>query len=300
MSERRPIEGRPIEPLPGQDAFAVPPSRPREPDAARPHPRPTPQRPGTSRRGRAYGIVSGLVAAALVLGPASAILARAAGDEKATGRLPGGLSELTVEAGSTNVVVAAVPAGQLPGLSVRSSSFGFGSGVDVPQLEGTTLRVSNVCADGLRICSATVEIRVPASTRVRVVGTAADISASGLTAGIDARTVSGDIELSRVGGTVNAVTTGGDVTVAESAVETVAARSTSGDIVVTLTRAPTSLEATTTSGDAHVRVPDDATAYEVASTSTSGDVTDGIDNAPGSPHRITVSSTSGDIDVRRG
>src|SRR5690606_17059175 len=148
------------------------------------------------------------------------------------------------------------------------------------RLDGGTLRVASRCP-GLTFdrCDIAYELVVPADGPVR-----ADVD-------------SGDVTVSGVSGRLDLHADSGDVTATDLTSTEVNATTDSGDVELGFRRAPTRVQADADSGDVTVRVPK-GTRYRVDGTTGSGsrDVEVGVD--PESGHRIIVTTSSGDVEVR--
>ena len=110
----------------------------------------------------------------------------------------------------------------------------------------------------------------------------------------------GDITVDGVGTTVRAEASVGTVRLLDVTAETVEALSSVGEVVVELDVPPSSLTATTSTGDVHVTVPDGDTTYRVRSTTSLGSVTTTVPVDDASPHRLELLTSIGDVTVRPG
>ncbi|HZG89082.1 MAG TPA: DUF4097 family beta strand repeat-containing protein, partial [Pseudonocardia sp.] len=156
--------------------------------------------------------------------------------------------------------------------------------VEVVRHEGDLLHIESQCPPDSQQagpCRIDYDITVPRGTVVTIAGASGDLATSGLTGPLTARSASGSI---RVGEHQSATTT------AESA---------SGDVTVHLGTRPVTLEATSTSGNVQVTLPD-AGPYRVAADTVTGRTDVGVRSDPGARSTIRVRTTSGDVSVGTG
>jgi hypothetical protein len=183
---------------------------------------------------------------------------------------------------------------------------------------------------GRREDEAQISIALPRTASVRVSTVSADGLLSGLTARANVRTVSGELVLDDVSGDVTARTisgridvralrgslTGesvsGSLTVQALAMPELNVKTVSGELVVDLAQAPSSVTMRSVSGDLVVRIPADA-GYRLDARSVSGQiVADGRRlgaGRPGPPQgeirtgdesvRVSATSVSGDVTMLR-
>jgi hypothetical protein len=148
--------------------------------------------------------------------------------------------------------------------------------------DGDLLHIESECPDPApnQPCRIDYDVQAPRGTVVTLAGASGDLDTSGLTAEQSARSVSGDVELVGIGA------------------DTVAARSTSGDVRLGLDVVPRRVEAESVSGGVTVTVPDGT--YRVDADTVSGDVDVDVPTDPSAGADLRLQSTSGDIEVRRG
>ncbi|MGZ0150120.1 DUF4097 family beta strand repeat-containing protein [Kribbella sp. WER1] len=161
-------------------------------------------------------------------------------------------------------------------------------------------------------CSADYEITVPRGTKVTGESGSGDVQLTGV-GGVDAKATSGSLELRDIDGDVNLDATSGDVSVhglngkldvkANSGdIEgkdlkggPVDVETTSGDIELTLAEA-NDVHAKDTSGDVQITAP--GTDYKVSTDTGHGDIENKLGNTDNGSHSVSVSTTSGDIELR--
>lgn len=185
--------------------------------------------------------------------------------------------------------------------------------------QGDTLTITVDCPGSpvFRECSVDYIVDLPATVSVDVDVSSGDIKLDGIHGGAHVSTSSGDITLDGVTGGARLSSTSGDIRVrgldgdsldveATSgdlaldglSVKTLKATATSGDIGAAFTTAPTTVDATSTSGDVTITMPRGEMAYKVRMETTSGDTKSDISSTESGPGSISVRATSGDVAIR--
>ncbi|ONH31891.1 DUF4097 family beta strand repeat-containing protein [Pseudofrankia asymbiotica] len=259
------------------------------------------QPPVGGRRG-ARGVllaIGVLLAAALALGAGTQAIKLTTGEERRDERitLPASVDRLEVRASSGTLTLtgtpddAAVVDAKLTG-TVHPPTLK----VDI---DGHTARVHTDCSwQMLLSCDATLRLAVPAGVTVVARSSSGDIRAAGLAGPIDLHTSSGDVSADGCSGTARLSTSSGDVRATHLGAATVYAHSSSGDVKVDLTVAPTDVEATTSSGNVRVTVPAGSETYDATANTSSGDDSVRVATDPRSARRIEARSSSGDVSIR--
>jgi hypothetical protein len=177
------------------------------------------------------------------------------------------------------------------------------------RIEGTVLHLDTDCGPD---CTASYQVEAPAGVKVRGKLQSGDIALAGVGAS-DVTVTSGDVVVDGATGSVKVKTTSGDITVRDATAgaslaatsgdlraidvggSPVSAKTTSGDVTVRTT-AVGSVTAQATSGDVSVLVPDGA--YRVNTSLKSGDAqVVGIRHDPAATNVIDVRTHSGDVTV---
>lgn len=185
--------------------------------------------------------------------------------------------------------------------------------------QGDTLTVTAECPGSQMIRECTVDyiVDLPPSASVDIGVSSGDIRLEGMAGGAQVTTSSGDITLKDIAGEARLSSTSGDIQVRGLAgdsldvratsgdlaltglsVKTVKASATSGDIDAAFTAAPTTVDATSTSGDMTITMPRSEMAYKVRMQTSSGDTDSDIGNTESGPGSISVRATSGDVAIR--
>jgi hypothetical protein len=144
------------------------------------------------------------------------------------------------------------------------------------------------------------ELRVPAAIDIQVRDASGDIRLSGVQGSVDLRSDGGAISVQGGSGTARLHTDDGAILAGGLRATDVDASSGSGRIAIQLTVVPRQVVARSRDGDVQVVVPAGPQAYRVDATTTDGKVNTALPTDPDSPVRITASSGSGDVVLRRG
>lgn len=142
-------------------------------------------------------------------------------------------------------------------LEIRASGCGTGTGL------------------GFRVCELRYRVEVPRALAISIDSAGGDITAHGLS------------------GPLNLTTSGGQVRADALAAKNIAARTDGGSMHLTLAAVPDLLDLRTTGGGVEVRLPGGD--YAVDARSGGGRHSIGVHTASGSPHRIMVRSSGGDV-----
>ncbi|TCN37154.1 putative adhesin [Kribbella orskensis] len=177
---------------------------------------------------------------------------------------------------------------------------------DTYSVDGETLKLDGDC--GWQ-CTADFVITVPRGTKVTGENGTGDLSITGV-GGIDASSrsgdislrdvtgdvkldlTSGDVEIDRLTGKLDIVATSGDIDATRLKGGAVNVETTSGDLQLELDE-QNDVRAKGTSSDVEVKAP--AGDYKVHTETRSGDVENGLGNAPDGSHSIDASTVSGDV-----
>lgn len=229
-------------------------------------------------------IVGAVVAALMVLTAALSAMGQASRHtETTTHDLSAGLTSLEVVNDVGSVWVTAVEAGERPRAVVRSTGGFFEPSVGLSET-GDTATLTGDCPSNIWFgpCDVEWEVFVPADVALSLESSVGDITVAG-----PAATVSAGVSV-------------GQVNVSGATAEVLDLRSSVGDIVVDLAAPPTTLTATTSTGDVRVTVPDGATAYRVRSTTSVGTVSTTVPVDDASDHRLELLTSVGDVHVTTG
>ena len=110
----------------------------------------------------------------------------------------------------------------------------------------------------------------------------------------------GEVTVTEVTGPLSVTTDVGGLTARNIGSPTVRASSSVGDITLGLVTPPQQIEATTSTGDVTMDVPDDGAGYRVRTDTSVGSVSNELGSTPGADRVIEVSTSVGDITLRRG
>lgn len=123
-----------------------------------------------------------------------------------------------------------------------------------------------------------------------------DVTARGLGAGGELRTHSGEVTLQDGTGNFVLESRSGDVRGADLASQRVRAETASGDVDLLFRRAPSEVDAFTSSGMVHITLPK-GEAYNVVTDTGSGDTEIGVRTDPGSPRIVRAGTESGNVAI---
>lgn len=158
------------------------------------------------------------------------------------------------------------------------------------------LQLRASCPDWYGQCGLSYVVHVPAGTAVRARSGAADIDVAGVGA-VDLAASSGDVRVRDTTGPLTVRASSGGVRVSGVRSDRVSAQASSGEVDLALASAPDELEASTSSGDLTVRLPDDGAGYRVSTRTGSGDERVSVRRDDTSPRTLTARTGSGDLDV---
>ncbi|WP_027347152.1 DUF4097 family beta strand repeat-containing protein [Hamadaea tsunoensis] len=172
----------------------------------------------------------------------------------------------------------------------------------VEHWDGSTLIISVEC-DEARFygeCGIDYAIEVPPAVEIVADVSSGDVLVDGTSGPIRVTASSGDVHLLRTRTQrIQVETTSGDITGEGLEAGSLVASVTSGDVQLAYADAPTTVAVTATSGDVGVTMPSTGTAYQVSMRTTSGDQHSDFASTAGAAGSITVSTTSGDVSLRR-
>jgi DUF4097 and DUF4098 domain-containing protein YvlB len=167
-------------------------------------------------------------------------------------------------------------------------------------------------------CGLNATLDVPADTPVDLATGGGNVQASGLQRDVTMDTAGGDVTLSGIGGNtdlstgggnVNAgdlggvvtfTTAGGDVTVNDLFSANVKLETGGGNVALTFTKVPASLDITSSGGDITVVLPHSTTTqYDISYQTEGGDYSapEGLANLAAKDHTITLDSGGGNVNI---
>ncbi|MEO3802682.1 DUF4097 family beta strand repeat-containing protein [Nonomuraea sp. B1E8] len=229
---------------------------------------------------RTMAIAGGLLASALALtGCGLAKIGGPTEQETASYQVTEKVTTLRLESGAGDTVIT-----ETGGAAVRVTETLRWSGDDKPtaehKVEGEALFVTYDCPSNFGSCSVDYKVEVPKGLAVDLEAGSGNITLRDLTGVIDVKVGSGDVEAAGLGG------------------KKVYAEAGSGNIELKYRSAPDDARLKTGSGDTRLVVP--AGTYAVTTDIGSGDENVKVDNDGSSPHKISVSAGSGNVDVEPG
>jgi hypothetical protein len=160
-----------------------------------------------------------------------------------------------------------------------------------------TLTISIGCGSTLLgWCDTSADVAVPPGMAVNAGLRTGNLRSSGLTGALTLRSDTGDVTVWDSQGPVSVTSTTGNVTLVQSSSGSVRATSATGEVSLTFARPPSLVDASSTTGDVHVRVPPTPSGYAV-SRSSGGSARGTVADSPQSPDHITARSTTSDVAV---
>lgn len=169
--------------------------------------------------------------------------------------------------------------------------------------DGQTLRVTGTCGMWLWTgpnCGVDYTLEVPAGVAVRARTSTGDITISDIGGGpLHLTTSTGDIRVTGADGDLELHSSTGDVVASGITSDAVNASTGTGDVRLTLSTAPRTIVAHTTTGDVHIVVPD-GPAYRVEADTNTGDTRVTVQRNDTSGRSIVARTSTGDVNVRYG
>jgi Putative adhesin len=259
---------------------------------------PVPRRSGAGRYFRVLGALAALGVA--VLGARTVVGAATLSDDHAHATYPLSGNRLVIDGnGSTSSV--RITAGAPGRVEVDRTVFHDIQRPPVTQrMERDHLQLGLRCPNFMVVrCESRYELKVPPSVSLKIDVPDGEIRVSGINGAMDLRSDSGAITLQGGSGTTKLASNDGAIRASRLAATTVEASSDSGRIALDLALVPQRVAATSRDGSIRIQVPAGPTAYDVRASSTDGRVTVAVPTADDSPRRISATSDSGGVVVRR-
>lgn len=205
-------------------------------------------------------------------------------------------SALTIDARSADVEIRSGDGDQVT-VTQRFRRNVFGSDPKDKYREGKLEIGGGSCGFLAVGCDTSYVVVVPRQTKVTAHSNSGELKASDLPAGADLKVSSGGIEVHRIGTDLRMASSSGDVGAFDVDAGTVNAVSSSGNVELTFTKAPTDVEARSSSGDVLIEVPKDKDTYQVVTETSSGDELVKVETDPASKRTVRGRSSSGDVSV---
>ncbi|MFI5709657.1 DUF4097 family beta strand repeat-containing protein [Kribbella sp. NPDC051620] len=146
-------------------------------------------------------------------------------------------------------------------------------------------------------CHTDYVVTVPRDLDVTIRTSSGDLKVVGLGGSTTLESSSGKIEAQNLSGSLTMESSSGDLEAAGLSSGSVTSKSSSGSVELSFSTAPTTVDVTTSSGDALVRLPEGVEAYKVDTDSKSGDENAEVKIDPAATRTIKVKSSSGDAVV---
>ncbi|MFI7634382.1 DUF4097 family beta strand repeat-containing protein [Nonomuraea sp. NPDC049400] len=229
---------------------------------------------------KTIAIAGGLLASALLLtGCGLASIAGPDNQDTTTYQVTDKVTKLQVKSGSGDTVVT-----ETDGNAVRVTETLNWRSDDKPKtehkVEGEALHLTYDCPSDWGSCSVDYKIEIPKGLAVDLDAGSGNITLRSLTGRLDAHLGSGDLDATGLAG------------------KQVVAEAGSGRIELKYASAPDSAELKSGSGDIVLTVPDGT--YDVNTEMGSGDAKVSVKDDGSSPHKVSLTSGSGDVTMSAG
>jgi hypothetical protein len=257
----------------------------------------SPARPGRRSPWRILGVVfAALVILVGVLTAASFMTWRTQTQDQV---YPGPVQRIELNVGTGDVLIRAAAGTDV---SVhRKLSWSLKKPTIRETVDGQTLRISEDCP-GVNFgpgCGVNYTIGVPPEVTLVIKSSTGDVTVQGIHGTIDASTSTGDVKISDATAKLTMHSSTGDVTGTGLASSDVQAQDSTGDVRLTFTTAPNTVDARTSTGDVTITVPN-GDAYNVNTTTSTGDRNVRVTQGGGATRSITAQASTGDVTVRYG
>ncbi|WP_432494018.1 DUF4097 family beta strand repeat-containing protein [Kineococcus auxinigenes] len=253
--------------------------------------------PAPPRRPAGRAALAVLAAAVVGFGAVDVLGDLTATRTESTREIGGVVAAVRTVGGTGDVVVVADPAAQ--GVQLRTLVHdGWARARSSADVVDGELRLSADCGSGswLSPCEVDWELTVPEGLDLNLRTGTGDQELTGVFGAVTARAGTGDVRWdSASGGSLDVETGTGELEV-RGEVASLRARAGTGDVEAWFDTAPTTVEVTTGTGDATVRVPTDGTYAVDVSTGLGDEVVEvPVDTTSG--QRISVRTSTGDASV---
>ncbi|GAA2383146.1 hypothetical protein Cme02nite_75830 [Catellatospora methionotrophica] len=165
------------------------------------------------------------------------------------------------------------------------------------EVSGQTLRISVDCPDDQENCAVHYTVKAPAGVAVIAKTTAGNVVLNDITGDLDVNTDAGNTTVKNAVGKLRVHTVSGDVNATGLKSTDVAVTTESGKQTIRFAAAPNLVEATAEAGDIEVAVPKADGGYQVKANTKDGTRTIDVTQDADSSRSISVTTTSGDVDV---
>jgi DUF4097 and DUF4098 domain-containing protein YvlB len=249
---------------------------------------------GTMSTERRYGIA---ISVALILGGAWWALTDLTEDtHKTENHYPVTGNVLTIESGSADLEIRS---GDVQDVTVtrRTERNVLGSEPKEKYKDGKLEIDHGGCGILSFGCDTEYVVVVPRTLKVTAEAESGELKVSDLSAGADLKSSSGGIEVHKLGGEVQLHSSSGDLEARDLDSSKVVASASSGNVELSFSSPPTSVDAKASSGDVTIQVPDDDAPYAVTDDSSSGERSVEVDRDDKATRSIRAKTSSGDVSV---
>jgi hypothetical protein len=249
---------------------------------------------GTMSPERRYGIA---ISVALILGGVYWALTSLTEDTKTSHETyPVVGSAVSIETGSTDVEVRSEDVREIT-VNRRVERNALGSDPK-DEYEDGKLRIKDTGCGFLSFgCDTDYVVTVPKDLAVTIKTSSGDLKVTGLGGTTTLKSSSGRIKADAVTGDLAMDTSSGNLEATGLSGGSVTGKSSSGSVELEFVKAPTKVEARTSSGDVSVLLPRGDETYRVDADTKSGDESTRVKSDPASTRIITLETSSGDATV---
>jgi hypothetical protein len=168
------------------------------------------------------------------------------------------------------------------------------------RMDGDQLIAKTGCRSVMNnYCTATYELRVPANTTLQLHTSDGNILVSGITGDLDLRTSDGAIHADGATGRLQLHTSDGSITARNLRGTTISAVTSDGRVLLTFAVDPAQVTARSSDGDVEITVPRDGTAYKVDAATSDGSRQVDVATNPDGSRSIFAHTSDGAVRVLR-
>ncbi len=245
-------------------------------------------------------IVAIVLAVILIVIGSSALIANVFESRRSTTqRFGDSVDSLVVSSANGEITVTAMSGTEI--VVERDEHYLFRRPSREAELVGSSLVLGDGCPSFnflfLGGCRVDFRVTVPADVSIDLESSNGDLVIEGITGGVVLRTSNGDIDLDRLTGEIDAKTSNGSIIGRGLESPAVDADTSNGRISLVFEEPPDRLVAETSNGNIDIGLP--ALPYRINANTSNGDIDLDVVSDPEAARTIDVTSSNGDIDIRR-
>jgi Putative adhesin len=163
---------------------------------------------------------------------------------------------------------------------------------------GDTLTVKSRCPSFLdSVCSVSYELTVPADVTVEAKSSGGSLTVADVAGDLTLNSSAGSVSVSGATGRLKLSSSAGDVRVSDTRSTEINARSSAGNVKVSLVAPPTNVDLSSSAGSATLELPRTPDAYAIDASTSAGSSTVDVDTSTSSARKVRVRSSAGDVKV---